>query len=529
MVAALSVPIAPRRSFAWPAFGAFGWTAALLVAAAVVLRLPQMGNPVLHIDDQFYLLVGRSFIEGELPYVDIWDRKPLGLFLIYGGIALLGGAGVIQYQLVATAFAAATAIVVARIARRFAGPGCAAFAGICYLASLGMLGGGGGQSPVFYNLFTAGAALLTLDAIRASDQSAFLRRGFAAMLLAGLAIFVKQTAFPEGGFFGLCLLWSLWTRTRSPARVAGLGLAFAACGIAPTAAAFVAYAAMGHAGDYWFATFLSIFLKQPLGANRLLSGAMLILISLLPLVLVAAAGLRRLLRQAEPKQRSDALFLAGWLAAAVAGFLIVPNFFDHYSLHLFVPMSVAAAPMFDRERLGRLPGLIAILWAMILSSYPDFPRTRVATAEFDRTAAIVERHLRGGCLYVNEGPVHLYTATGACRLTPYVFPDHLRSAAESTAIGIDAQAELRRVLAARPTVIVTSDQVFLPDDPSARRILHGALERSYRHVGTVATSLPGMWQDLQIWALEGDPPNRQVRARQATPARRPLRDRGGLP
>ena len=59
-------------------------------------------------------------LHGLLPYVDVWDRKPVGLVLVYAAIRLLGGEGIWQYQLAATLFAGATAFVVSRIAARFA-------------------------------------------------------------------------------------------------------------------------------------------------------------------------------------------------------------------------------------------------------------------------------------------------------------------------------------------------------------------------------------------------------------------------
>jgi len=92
---------------------------AVLIVAAILLRLAHYGDPAIHMDEQFYLLVGEGMRHGELPYVDYWDRKPLGLFLIYWVIRLLGGDGIIQYQLVATLFAAATAFVIRTIARRW--------------------------------------------------------------------------------------------------------------------------------------------------------------------------------------------------------------------------------------------------------------------------------------------------------------------------------------------------------------------------------------------------------------------------
>jgi hypothetical protein len=58
---------------------------AALVLGLLVLatRAWIFGNPVVHIDDQFYMLVGERMRLGDLPFVDVWDRKPIGLFLIY--------------------------------------------------------------------------------------------------------------------------------------------------------------------------------------------------------------------------------------------------------------------------------------------------------------------------------------------------------------------------------------------------------------------------------------------------------------
>ena len=54
----------------------------ILAAFALVTRGWIFGNPVVNMDEQFYLFVGERMWQGGLPYVDIWDRKPVGLFLI---------------------------------------------------------------------------------------------------------------------------------------------------------------------------------------------------------------------------------------------------------------------------------------------------------------------------------------------------------------------------------------------------------------------------------------------------------------
>ena len=96
------------------------WKAAgVLLIVAVALRMWDFGNPVVHVDEQYYLLVGDRMLQGDIPYIDIWDRKPVGLFLLFAGIRLLPGDGILAYQIVATLFAAGTAWMVDRAARLY--------------------------------------------------------------------------------------------------------------------------------------------------------------------------------------------------------------------------------------------------------------------------------------------------------------------------------------------------------------------------------------------------------------------------
>ena len=77
----------------------------------VLVRAAGIGDIVAHGDEQFYLLTGDRMLNwGAVPYADIWDRKPVGLFLLYAGIRLLGGNGIIAYQLSALAAVAATSL-----------------------------------------------------------------------------------------------------------------------------------------------------------------------------------------------------------------------------------------------------------------------------------------------------------------------------------------------------------------------------------------------------------------------------------
>ena len=137
-----------------------------------------------------------------VPFIDLWDRKPLGLFLLFAGFRLIPADGIVTYQVAAALFAGGTATVILHIARRLgAAPGGAWSAGVLYLLAMSVIGGQGGQSPVFYNLPVALAALLTLrlpSLTAERDVRAIGRNGLAACMLCGLAIQIKYTAAFSG-------------------------------------------------------------------------------------------------------------------------------------------------------------------------------------------------------------------------------------------------------------------------------------------------------------------------------------------
>jgi hypothetical protein len=334
-------------------------SALLLLGVALLFRAAFFGNPVIEGDEQFYLLVGDRMRHGLLPYVDIWDRKPVGLFLVYAAIRLIGGEGIWQYQAVATLFAAGTAFLVSRIAARFAPPGAAILAGITYLAWLGVFGGEGGQSPVFYNLPVALAALLVLRAVAAGDASGFrlLRLGGGAMLAVGLAVQIKYSALFEGVFLGCALLWQGRRSGLGAARLAMFGFVWVACALLPTAAALASYAALGEADAFLFANFASVFRRDTSAAGSSLGRLARMAALASPLLFCAALG-----RWPRPPpgiavRRNGAAaqdFVLAWAAVSILGVLAFGTYYGHYALPVLVPLSAAAAAMLGAP--PRAPG-----------------------------------------------------------------------------------------------------------------------------------------------------------------------------
>ncbi|WNM09019.1 hypothetical protein RI056_02795 [Komagataeibacter nataicola] len=84
-------------------------------------------------------------LHGAIPFVDVWDRKPLGLFIIYAFFHLFAPYQLWAYQLGALLSVCLTAIVVMKMARCVASATGALFAALLYVAWLDLAGGQGGS------------------------------------------------------------------------------------------------------------------------------------------------------------------------------------------------------------------------------------------------------------------------------------------------------------------------------------------------------------------------------------------------
>ena len=456
--------------------------AAFFLGLSVALRWAQLGNPAMQIDEQFYLLVGDRMWHGALPYMHFWDRKPIGLFLIYAATRLLGGDGVLQYQIVAACSAAATAVLVWRLASRIAPQRGAMAAGAIYLIWLMVNGGEGGQAPVFYNLLVAGAALAVVCVIeRPTFDRAALGWACAAMALSGAALQVKYSVLFEGVFFGLTLLAVASRRGVRPTMLlaaAGLWIALA---LTPTALAGAWYWQIGQLDAFLFANFESIFLRSPYQGDT--QQRLFKIAARLGLPAAAALGGWWISGGARGQAR---LFLGLWTAVAIASLIAFGTYHDHYALAPLLPITILGAPAFawafatPRKRLRVTPvavavGLAGLIWGGII----------VKDGRWRRGDGIAVRALAapiapGDTLFVFSGDPALYHLSAARIPTAWNFPTLLSERRDSHSLGIDMHAELARVMAARPHFVATRSGYPFPEaDPAAWQAMQAMLARDY--------------------------------------------------
>jgi hypothetical protein len=493
----------------------------LLMLFAIALRLPYFNSPAIHIDEQFYLVVADRWVnQGLVPYVDIWDRKPIGIFAIYAVAVLLFKNAILGYQILATLFVIATCLVVTWIGRILNGPRCAFFAASIYAVAVVLDDGPGGQTPVFYNLLVAGSAALLLKLIlQTSSRRNTITILLASAFLLGLALQIKYTCLFEAVVLCLFTLGLLLRRkqlTGPDAVVVAVGMAI--CGITPTLLVGVAYAAQGHWLEFFDANFKSIFQKNMwnLDAIEWLRRFLLSSVCEFPFLPFVVTGIWIGLRGRGARYPQAAFwFLFLWLAASFGGAVAFGNPSRHYFLATLVPFSFlttdglffvsgsrfAAAKWvraFPRWMEG-YKALVALLLIPVIGSvvmaYTN-ARQRGERADVLAVGSYLRERQSAGCLFVfNRLPI-MYYLSGACVPSKYVFPNHLSEISEVRGTTNSGLPELRRVLNSQPATIFVRRPHTPDTDPEAIQILENALRENY----TLVFERDGHLQQYDVYA-----------------------------
>ncbi len=423
------------------------------LAFGLLTRAALFGHPNYFGDETFYRLAGQRWQAGLLPYVDVWDRKGPGLFPTYRLIAEASHS-IAAYQIAAWLFASATAYVIARIARLLTGAMGALLAGTVYLAALLCFGGGGGQTPVFYNLFIALAALIVLRARPDLQKGKFPRATIAAMVLAGTALTFKQTAIFEAAFLGLFALWQNWRGGAPLPRLAARAAAMALAGITPFALFTLYFIAQGHFAEFWHAMVTANLTKTYNPGNDIWVRVSALALLGAPLLVAATAGMVLFPARSSQSPIQSRAFLLGWLIAAIAGVAVVPNYYEHYMLPLLLPLCVAAALAFNRGIVGIGLSLFATFYFAWFGHALDFRRTAQAKTSIEQIAAQIRQRNAHPRLLVYEGPLQLYEALDSYPPSPLLDNLHLYFPVENNTSHLDTRVEMQRILSWRPDVVI---------------------------------------------------------------------------
>jgi len=456
---------------------------AVLAVVTLATRAMWFTDPVADFDEQIYSLIGWRMTSGDLPFVEVWDRKPFGLFAIFAAAHWLFGPEPMAYQLVACLFALGGAVLVFALARDLVDRVSATVAGSLYLMLIAAYGSYSGQSEIFHAPMML--AMLWLVRDRAPPDAS--RRAVLAMVIGGIALQVKYTVLPQCMFFGAYALYGEWRAGASPWHLAKRAAVFSLAGVAPTALVALLYFGTGHFDQFWFANFISFFERAPAPGGRLRSD---LFVALTPLAMLVALGLYAALRLNPPRDWRRYGLFAGWTLAALGTVLLPATIYLYYYGALVPAAVLMAVPLIDvRAPAKMIPAALLLLGAGYILDVPD----RYAHSQNERrtearlSAAIVPYvGAQRDCLYVFDGPAVLYRTTGTCLPTRYLYPDHLNNGLEIHSLEVDQPAEIARILATRPGVIVTANHPMTVQRKVNLALVADATRAGYRPLTTAS-------------------------------------------
>jgi len=449
-----------------------------LLFFVILCRTQTFGNPLIYSDEEFYLFGGGRILHGDLPYLQFWDRKPVGIFLLYAFFHLFGPYRIFAYQFGAVIAVWGTAWLLFRMGKTIASTKAAFLSALLYPALLNLSRGEGGQTPIFYNFLVTAAIALVLHDLLQLDGKIRKKTALFAIFLFGLAMQIKYTVVFEGAFVGIYYVVRQYPTSRSVSEALKDTGLLALIGLLPTFFAFFFYVMIGYPGAWIFANLDSIFLRGhfPDGEAhhleiRMLQAALPLLPGLIATILIARAK----------SWPAHYVFLILWAGAACLGIIAFGGWYPHYILPLYAPLALACASLWTWKA-GRI-WLIGLLCIVSVVGQLSLHRHRINDGDQRSFQAMLDVFKqKPGCVFVYQGPPALYDTPYWCSLTNHPFPGHFNTAVEAHATGMNVLQELDRVLARKPEYIVTEDASPLRENIAARREVFKTIKADYTPV-----------------------------------------------
>ncbi len=126
------------------------------------LRFSTFFQSFLDLDESLYLLMSQSILDGQVPYVTVWDQKPPGIYILFSLTQLLLGHSVISIRILACIAITITCYLLYRLGNVISNnlPGIGLLAGIIY-AFLSLINGGlASNTEIFFTPFVVFAFYL---------------------------------------------------------------------------------------------------------------------------------------------------------------------------------------------------------------------------------------------------------------------------------------------------------------------------------------------------------------------------------
>lgn len=197
----------------------------LIFGVSFFLRLPFFFRDYIDRDESTFILMGQSWLEGNLPYTELWDLKPPITFLVFASIIYVFGKSFVAIRLIGALLVALTAFYTYKIGEEVHSKKIGFWASIVTVVLLSLFGSLQGvmSEHICMAFFMPGLYLL----IKHKKPHWILFSG----LLMGMAVMTKLNIAYAILFLGIFMLYEhlknhKWSQGIANAALYGFGILF---------------------------------------------------------------------------------------------------------------------------------------------------------------------------------------------------------------------------------------------------------------------------------------------------------------
>ncbi len=426
------------------------------LVAALVFKVFTFFYSVIDIDESTYLLIGKELFKGKILYVDYYDTKPIGIFLIFGLLETITGQGILFSRLLAALIIGLTSFYLYRLKLIITGNRYVSiFAGIIYLILASMYRFTyAANTELFFIFFT----ILSFNILFKGERDF---RFFAGGLIAGFGFIIKYMVAFDMLAYALFLLFLVFKQRMRFLKLMKAGILLFTGFIIPVGMVILFYTIIGHLEEFQSFSF-SFLMKyqQATGMQEYWKMVIDVHVKYLPAFILFYYFLyRNFLRI--PKQ-SYSFFVIIWTVMTYIAVLSLKKPNTHYVIQVFPVMAFVIADIFAipnrsgdfikkhaAQFLSWTVGILLII-SLINQLYyvfkNDHPRQIARYLE--------ERMDKDGIIYVSGYKHIIYYLLEQPPPTPYVHPTMFVYADHINKLDIDLDREIGLVLDQKPQFIV---------------------------------------------------------------------------
>lgn len=456
------------------------------IILSILLRLSAFFQSTFDHDESLYLLVANSLLQGNVPYTDVWDNKPPGIYFLYALGLLIFGNNIISIRFFTCILVGCTCFLLYCLGKKITNNEILGLiAGIIYAVFSLENGGLAANTEIFFTPFVVlGFYLLFCLEITPEKQISQQKITLISIGLSlGIGLQIKQVVLFD--FLAILIILSLrlWWNKKSLTQplikeivqcFTWLILGF----IMPTILIIISFTIAGHFNEYWYANFTANSKRVGNESFAIMTLIYALFIQLkvnfflwLCLILTPFYMLT-----ASIKSRKELTYLTIWFIMSFLGVAAPKSFFTHYFLQLLPSFSLISAYIITESiwkiqnipKLNKIIILILILVMPIMTQiYPklnatiQYPLNRIVKGNqnWGDTPAmigdyIIDKINDNDYIYVFDYQPVIYYLTRSKIPTKYPFTSFLLKAKLAKVAGIEPKKEFISIMEKKPKYII---------------------------------------------------------------------------